>query len=97
MFPCPSYFSHYNEGHHGEHGHCYLFSSCAWPYEGNCHDRCETHEVFDEDDYLEEKKEEDDMDSSETFGGEVGVERERLGPPGPRSVSYTHLTLPTKA
>ena len=25
------FFSHYNEGHHAEHGYCACFSTCAWP------------------------------------------------------------------
>ena len=40
-------FSHYNEGHHAEHGFCGCFSSCAWPSSEGCHASCATHQTHD--------------------------------------------------
>jgi len=70
------FFSHYNEGHHAEHGFCGCFSTCAWPTTHDCHDRCDTHETFSIESFEEEDVIKEDLDSSETFGVEVGVEIE---------------------
>merc|ERR1711936_456752 len=83
------FFSHYNEGREAEHGFCGCFSTCAWPSSEGCYDRCATHEVFSEEDWIEDKANYDDLTSSETFGGELDVEEFALNEPrpGPR---YCH-------
>ena len=40
-------FSHYNEGHHAEHGFCGCFSSCAWPTSEGCNTSCATHQTHE--------------------------------------------------
>jgi len=84
-----TYFTHYNEGHEGEHGHCYLFTKCAWPEEGRCHNSCQTHEVFDTEEENDNDNDmamtmEEDLDSAEKFGGEVDVVPPPPPPPGHR-------------
>jgi len=82
-----TYFTHYNEGHEGEHGHCYLFTKCAWPEEGRCHNSCQTHEVFDTEEEFDNDmamRMEEDFDSAEKFGGEVDVVPPPPPPPGHR-------------
>ena len=66
------YFSHYNEGHEGEHGFCGCFQTCAWPSSDGCASRCGTHEVFLPEDLFSEE-DTSDLDSGETFGGEQEV------------------------
>jgi len=80
------HFSHYNEGHHAEKGFCGCFSSCSWPSSAYCHNVCGTHEVFSEEDVynIEASTEELELDSSEMFGGEVGVPPSPEPRPGPR-------------
>merc|ERR1712142_859373 len=51
------YFSHYNEGAHGEHGFCGCFSSCAWPTSDGCATSCGTHEIWEAEDLFEESSE----------------------------------------
>jgi len=86
-------FSHYNEGHHAEHGFCGCFSQC-WPSSAGCHDKCATHEVFSEEELEDgaddEDEDEEELDSSEVFGGEVDVEREKEPRPGPRYCHCMH-------
>ena len=67
------YFSHYNEGHNGEHGFCGCFDTCAWPTSEGCASRCGTHEVFFQEDLFSEEEDTRELDSGETFGGEVEV------------------------
>merc|ERR1711890_47455 len=67
------YFSHYNEGHHADHGFCGCFSTCAWPSTSKCHDSCDTHEVFSEELLGEGLDAGSELDSSELFGGEVDI------------------------
>lgn len=86
------YFSHYNEGHQGEHGFCGCFSQC-WPATEGCKKTCnshETHEISVEE-FDETIKE--DLDSSEMFGGEVDVEREQEPRPGERYCHCMHGPL----
>merc|ERR1712154_544047 len=71
------YFSHYNEGHQGEHGFCGCFSQC-WPSTEGCRATCsshETHEFESREDLMETADE--DLDSAEVFGVELDVEHER--------------------
>jgi len=86
-------FSHYNEGHHAEHGFCGCFSQC-WPVTAGCHDKCATHEVVSYEavsgEDLGDEEDEEDLESSETFGGEVDVEREKEPRPGPRYCHCMH-------
>jgi len=84
-------FSHYNEGHHAEHGFCGCFSQC-WPTSAGCHDKCATHEVFSAEELVDgdEDEDEEELDSSEVFGGEVDVEREKQPRPGPRYCHCMH-------
>lgn len=81
------FFSHYNEGREAEHGYCGCFSSCAWPSSDGCSDRCSTHEVFSEEDWDVEETDNLALESSETFGGEIGVDVTNEPRPGPR---YCH-------
>merc|ERR1719391_322960 len=88
------YFSHYNEGAHGEHGFCGCFSTCAWPTHAGCRSSCSTHETWEADDLFEESSEIDE-DSSETFGLEQEVElnRENQPRPGPHYCHCMHGPL----
>jgi len=88
------YFSHYNEGAHGEHGFCGCFSACAWPTSDGCRTTCSTHETWEADDLFEESSEENE-DSSETFGLEQEVElnRENQPRPGPHYCHCMHGPL----
>jgi len=81
------FFSHYNEGREAEHGYCGCFSSCAWPSSDGCSDRCSTHEVFSQEDVEVNEDYGTALDSSETFGEEVGVEVTNAPRPGPH---YCH-------
>ena len=80
-FTC-SFFSHYNEGHNGEHGFCGCFQTCAWPSSEGCARKCGTHEVFFPEDIFTEETEEL-LDSGETFGAEQEVELAESGQPRP--------------
>ena len=77
-----SFFSHYNEGHNGEHGFCGCFQTCAWPSSEGCARKCGTHEVFFPEDIFTEETEEL-LDSGETFGAEQEVELAESGQPRP--------------
>ena len=72
--PLPRFFSSYQEGHQGEHGYCGCFSSCGWPSDqtdmGTCHTTCSTHEVFSQEEGVEEEQERG-LESEEFSGGEV--------------------------
>jgi len=88
------YFSHYNEGREAEHGVCGCFSSCSWPTSDGCSQTCASRETYDEasgEDLL--IRESDDLDSSETFGGEVDVEIAKEPRPGPHYCHCMHGPL----
>merc|ERR1719429_689918 len=76
-----TYFSHYNEGAHGERGYCGCFSSCAWPSSEGCYSSCSTHQTHEISDLFSEP--EPELDSSESFGGELDVELSDAGQPRP--------------
>jgi len=87
------YFSHYNEGHQGEHGFCGCFSQC-WPSTEGCRATCsshETHEFESREDLLETADE--DLDSAEVFGVELDVEHEKEPRPGERYCHCMHGPL----
>ena len=86
--PNSRHFSHYNEGHQGEHGFCGCFSTCAWPTTEGCSVTCSSHQTHEIEDLFEEESSED-LDSSETFGVELDVELSRDGQPRPGPV-YCH-------
>ena len=86
--PNSRHFSHYNEGHHGEHGFCGCFSTCAWPTTEGCSVTCSSHQTHEIEDLFEEESSED-LDSSETFGVELDAELSRDGQPRPGPV-YCH-------
>ena len=88
LFPFSRHFSHYNEGHQGEHGFCGCFSTCAWPTSTGCKTTCSSHQTHEIGDLFEEESSED-LDSSETFGVELDVELNRENEPRPGPI-YCH-------
>ena len=90
----PRYFSHYNEGAHAEHGFCGCFTQCAWPTSEGCHETCSSHQTHEAGELYTEKEAED-LESAETFGGELEAEPSLNGQPrpGPRYCHCMHGPL----
>merc|ERR1719402_1397643 len=92
------FFSHYNEGHEGEHGWCGCFSTC-WPSTDGCsifcssHEGPNTHEEVSSEDMEIDGSYREPLDSSETFGGEVDIEVPMEPRPGPHYCHCMHGPL----